>query len=118
MAKKLKLLLDENIGVMVAETLRREGYDPVSIVERCAGAPDQEVLGLARKERRILVTLDKDFGMLVYANSRKHRGVILLRLHDESPRRITETLLLVLNQFGNQLVGRFAVASERNIRIR
>lgn len=118
MARKPKLLLDENIGVIVAESLRREGYDSVSIIETHPGVPDQEVLGLARKERRILVTLDKDFGLLVYANPQKHAGVILLRLNDESPRRVTETLLLILDQFGNQLAGRFAVASEGSIRIR
>ncbi|MDE2060433.1 MAG: DUF5615 family PIN-like protein [candidate division NC10 bacterium] len=36
-------------------------------------------------EGRILVTNDKDFSDLVFRSGQAHQGVVLFRLHDESP---------------------------------
>ncbi|MDA1337398.1 MAG: DUF5615 family PIN-like protein [bacterium] len=64
--KRPKLLLDENISIRVAKALRQEGYNVFSIGEEAAGLNDSAVLAIARKEKRIVITLDKDFGALVY----------------------------------------------------
>lgn len=87
---KLKLLLDENIGKEVFIFLKRQGYDTVSILNVKPGMVDWEVLELAQKDKRIVITLDKDFGHLIYFRSQPHAGVILLRLTDESPKNISE----------------------------
>jgi len=39
-------------------------------------------LKLALSEGRIIVTMDKDFGELVYRKKQKHLGVLLLRMED------------------------------------
>jgi predicted nuclease of predicted toxin-antitoxin system len=39
---------------------------------------DDEVLARAYSERRVLVTLDKDFGELVVVQDRPHAGIIRL----------------------------------------
>ena len=39
-------------------------YDSVSFIECMKGAEDEEILKLAVKERRVIVTNDKDFGRL------------------------------------------------------
>ena len=44
--------------------LRADGHDVAAVRDRCAGARDADVLALARAERRILLTEDKDFGEL------------------------------------------------------
>jgi predicted nuclease of predicted toxin-antitoxin system len=115
---KPKLLLDENIGKLVTGFLREQGYDVLSILEEFPGIKDKEVLVKAVREDRILVTLDKDFGTLVYHYSRKHVGVILLRLKKESATHISTALLTVLTNYSEQLMGRFITASENQIRIR
>ena len=77
---KPKLLLDENIGSLVAGRLRAEGYDVSSVLEVFRGMRDRDILNLAIKEERILAALDKDFGNLIFHLSQKHVGVILIEL--------------------------------------
>ncbi len=116
--RKPKLLLDENIGFLVIRRLRREKYDVLSVLEEMPGAGDSVVLAKARREKRIVVTLDQDFGGLVFRDLKKHAGIILLRLEHESAENIAQILLSVLKQYGDQLSSKFVVASEDQVRIR
>ncbi len=115
---KPKLLLDENIGGAVFRGLRDYGYDVVSILETSPGKADGEVLAQAYREKRIVVTLDRDFGSLIFRDSKRHVGVLFLRLTRETPEAILKIILKVLDHYGGALIGRFAVASESNIRMR
>lgn len=49
------------------------------------GAKDDDVLGAAVGDARILITEDKDFGELVYRRRLHHRGVVLVRVDGISP---------------------------------
>lgn len=115
---KLKLLLDENIGTEVFIFLERQGYDVVSVLDKKPGIEDREVLEQAQKDRRIVITLDKDFGRLIYRNSQRHAGVILLRLDDESPRSISQTLARLLVNYNLELSEKFTVVTETKVRLR
>lgn len=116
--EKIKLLLDENIGLKVVEALEQDGYDVISIIKQSPGITDQEVLVQAVRENRIIATLDKDFGRLVYQYSQKHTGVILLRLNDESLRNIIRVLMRVLKQYASELHGKFTTVTETKIRLK
>lgn len=115
---KPKLLLDENIGSIVANTLRKEGYDTKTIFEKARGIKDRQVLARALREGRILITLDKDFGKLVFLSSEKHLGILFLRMRKESPDRIIFLLLAVLSRYGNHLQNKFTTVSEDKVRMR
>lgn len=115
---KPKLLLDENIGHFVAGSLRSEGFDVLSILESSPGAKDLEVLKKATQAGRILVTLDKDFGKLIFQSSLKHTGVIFLRLEKESSENIKNVLLKTLTAYASQLQGKFVIVTELTIRIK
>lgn len=65
----MKFLTDENIGFEVVVPLRKFGFDIESIIEIDRGADDAKVLAYANRYNRILVTTDKDFGELVYAQN-------------------------------------------------
>lgn len=58
---KPKLLLNENIGIKVANFLRSRNYDVKSAIEDFKGISDKELLEIAVKEDRVVVTLDTDF---------------------------------------------------------
>ena len=79
----MRFLVDECTGPAVARWLRSEGHDVFSVYEQARGLGDDVIITLAWKERRILVTNDKDFGEKIFRESHPHRGVILLRLEDE-----------------------------------
>ena len=82
--KKYRFLADENIPFEVVEKLYEKKIDIKSVSLLNPGADDIEVLGMARRQNRILLTFDKDFGELVFKLKIKSSGVILLRIHPYS----------------------------------
>lgn len=115
---KPRLLLDENIGITVARFLEAQDYNIFSVLREKPGASDGQILDRAVKEKRIIITLDKDFGKLVYQNNQKHSGIILLRLFDESPDNINKVLQRLLRNYGLQLLKKFTVVTETRVRVR
>ncbi len=80
----MKFIADENLGIKVPDYLKNLGFDIVAVTQIARGDPDKKVLEIANKQGRVLITLDKDFGELVFKEKLIHSGVILLRLKDES----------------------------------
>jgi predicted nuclease of predicted toxin-antitoxin system len=61
--------------------LASEGHDVVaSGVDYPHALTDRELLAIAHREQRIVLTNDKDFGDLVFRDRLPHAGVILFRL--------------------------------------
>lgn len=77
----MNFLADEGCAGPVIRALRKAGHDviAIAIAEVAAGATDQQVLDRALNENRVLITEDRDFGNLVYAQRRPSAGVVLLR---------------------------------------
>lgn len=87
-----KLLADENIPNKTVNTLKRKGIDIISVTEFSLGLTDREVLNLANRKERILITFDKDFGKLIFRDKLKAKGLILLRFTPTSPQHITKRI--------------------------
>lgn len=104
----MKFLTDENLGRRIPRYLREAGYD---VIPSHRGISDVEVLVLANKEERILITLDKDFGELVFKEKLIYSGVIFLRLKDESVENKKKVLLRVLSS-KRKFEGKFTVVRE------
>ena len=72
----------------------------------------------ANEENRILITLDKDFGELVYRLNLVYTDVIHCRVQSMPVREavllVTETIL----KYGTDLCGAFTVIQPKNIRTR
>lgn len=62
----MRLLADENIPGDAVDALRAAGHDVVWIHTDAPGSTDPDVLALAQREGRIVVTFDKDFGELAW----------------------------------------------------
>ena len=62
----------------VSEWLREQGHDVREARESSPDPGDAALLKLAAQEKRILVTIDKDFGALVYLAGAAHAGIIRL----------------------------------------
>ncbi len=114
----MDFVVDESTGTAVAAFLRGLGHDVLSIVESMSQADDPDILKLAAAEKRIVVTNDKDFGELVFRSRKPHRGVILLRLRDESAENRVRVLASVLERCAERLSDSFTVATEGKVRIR
>ena len=63
---QLKFLVDVGVGIKVESWLIEQGYDTKSIRNIDPRMPDQKILKIAVHENRMVLTMDKDFGELVY----------------------------------------------------
>ena len=114
----MNLLVDENIPFDAVTGLRNKGHDVVWIREVARGSTDKEVLHRAEKEKRILITFDKDFGELAYhSNLPLSCGIILFRIPMRSSSFISKSIVTVLESRADW-AGNFAVIEETRIRMR
>ena len=110
----MKFLADENVPLRAVRALRGQGLDVISVAEVRRGMSDEEVMALARREDRIIITFDKDFGELIFKRGEEAPGVVLLRIRPKSPNYIADVLryLLLISPVGRNLRGRFLVVRE------
>ena len=108
----MRFLVDECTGPAVARWLRCRSHDVFSVYGEARGMADEDVIDKAYSENRILITNDKDFGEKVYRERLPHRGVVLLRLHDErSPNKIA-AIRRLLAGYADELADRYAHSSD------
>lgn len=79
----MKFLVDESVEYPLVFHLRSLGFNVLSVAEEFPSLEDKKVLRMAEKEKRIIISNDKDFGELIFRQRRKHKGVILFRLKKE-----------------------------------
>ncbi|MGL9617507.1 DUF5615 family PIN-like protein [Bradyrhizobium sp. U531] len=77
-----------------------------------------EVISLALREGRLLLTADKDFGELVFRRGQTVPGLILLRIDPGRGVLMRTRLLEAVDQFGQGLFGRYVVIDEVRFRSR
>lgn len=114
--KKLKLLLDSCVAGAVARRLRADGHDVVTAAERGADPGDAGILKLAVAEGRIVVTIDADFGTLVFRDGAAHVGVV--RLRDGKPVVLAERASQLLHDYAAALAkGAFVTDDGDSVRV-
>ena len=114
----LRFVVDESAGRAVTDWLRAAGHDAIDVTATMPQADDADILSVAAREQRIVVTNDKDFGELVFHSGRTHAGILLFRLDDESAVNRVRMVRFAVERYGDQLAGCFTVVTEKTIRIR
>ena len=113
----MKFLVDENVHLAIYQFLKDQGYDTTSVAENYSSFEDLEILSIANKEKRVIITNDKDFGFLIYQQKLPHKGIILFRLKSElSELKIERLKVLFLKKL--EFSDSFIVITENRIRIK
>jgi predicted nuclease of predicted toxin-antitoxin system len=112
-----RFLADESCAIPVIRVLRDAGHDITAIAEDSPGITDENVIEIALRDHRILITEDTDFGELVYAHAYASAGVILVRFPVAARSRLAPELLHVIEVLGDRLVGAFVVLQPGRARI-
>jgi predicted nuclease of predicted toxin-antitoxin system len=71
-------LIDRCAGRRIADRLRALGHDVAEARHSATDPGDEALLTWAFDEDRVLVTMDKDFGALIYLGGASHAGLIRL----------------------------------------
>jgi len=111
----MRFLVDRCAGARLARWLREQGHDVVDSGQQPSDPGDAALLRRALDEDRILITIDHDFGQLVFATQQPHRG--LVRLPDCPAEQRIEIVADLLARHASDLEAR-AIVTVRDGRIR
>ncbi len=112
----MNFLVDRCVGHRLAEWLRTKGHDVVEVSGQGPDPGDRVILEQATAAQRILITIDTDFGLLVFAGGMAHAG--LVRLPDVPAQRRIEIFAQLLEHHEQDLaVGAVVTVSGGRIRI-
>jgi predicted nuclease of predicted toxin-antitoxin system len=117
-ATALRFLADESCDFAIVRALRAEGYDVLAVSEVMQRSDDRELIEQASRERRILLTEDKDFGWLVYVSYTDSAGVILIRFPGDARQTLVDVFMHLVHTQGQELSGAFVVVQPGHIRVR
>jgi predicted nuclease of predicted toxin-antitoxin system len=114
----MRFLANENVARAVVDALRARGYDTAWVREDDPASPDDErVIERARREQRLLLTFDKDFGELAFRRRlRADAGVVLFRLNASSPEQMADLVVRAIDS-RDDWTGHFSVVAEGRIRM-
>ena len=114
----MNILADESVDAQIVERLRQDGHNVLYVAEMEPGITDDQVLEKANEEQALLMTIDKDFGELIFRLGRLHNGVVLVRLGGLSAEMKAEIVGVAVSRYGASLDQSFSVISPGRIRIR
>lgn len=118
MSSPLKVLVDVGVGKAVEQWFAQEGHDVKAVRAKDAAMEDRAILAWALEEERLVVTMDKDFGELVYQSGEPHAGVLLLRLEAAKSAEKAKVVEQIVTKYGGRLKGAFAIYRDGRLRLR
>ena len=113
-------LLDQGLPRTAAVLLRERGFDAIHVGELgMASATDPEIIRLAVKEERVIVTLDADFHAILAYSGMQKPSVIRLREEGLKAEKVCDIVLLIHSRFADSLsAGCVVTAATTKARIR
>ena len=115
---ELKFLVDVGVGKSIEDFLSRSGYDTKAVRKIDPRLEDEKIIRIAASENRMVITMDKDFGELVYHSGMPHCGVLLLRLEDAVGTRKLQIVKHILETYSHQITNCFCVFQNDRFRIK
>ncbi len=98
--------------------LRSLGFDVKHVAEIKKSLKDEDILKLAFREARILLTKDKDFSLLVYFRKLNHKGVVLLKFNEQKTNVIINYFKIIIGKFNfADFKNKFVIISEKGVKI-
>lgn len=116
----IRLLLDQGLPRSAVAVLKKVGWDVVHTFEvGLSRAADVELLEVARRESRTVVTLDADFHALLAVANANSPSVIRIRLEGLRGENLAELLISIWPKISRQVEkGALVTVTESALRIR
>ena len=99
----MRFLADQDVWKVTVDLIRDLGHDVVTASEiGMARASDRELLNEAKRDKRLLITRDTDFGSLVFLAEVPSAGVIFLRILPETTEKVHSELAIVFEKYSEE----------------
>ncbi len=112
----MKFLADVNIEKPIVDELKRIGYNIIWVADVDKYLDDISIFKIARKENRILLTNDKDFGEIVFRQKLIPTGIVLFRIKGQDVREKVKLLRKLLAAHSDKIVKHFVVVAKDKFR--
>ena len=116
----MRLKLDENLPVEMAELLREAGHDAVTTLEQSMGGDDDpDIAPVCRGGSRALVTLDTDFADIRAYSPEEYAGLLVFRLRQQDKPHALAVLRRLLPLLDHkEIAGQLWIVEEDRVRVR
>ena len=114
----VEYLADECFSGPLVRALRGAGFDIIRSAETMPAARDEDVLGLAYRQNRILLTEDNDFGDLVVRLGLPTHGVVRVALKSLDKPERARRLVKALSVLGDKVRGSMVTIEAKRTRVR
>lgn len=115
----MDFLANENFPLSSIKLLRNAGHNVASVIEETPGAKDLDILKRARRENRIILTFDRDYGELIYRHgSFIPGGVVYFRFDPSTSEEAAKILSKTLKEGKVSILGKFTVIERDRMRQR
>lgn len=116
----MRFKTDENLPVEIAELLRRQGHDTLTVSEQgLGGVADPAVAAVCQVEKRAIVTLDLDFSDIRRYPPENYAGIIVFRPVVQMIPTLERLMARALALFGQEpLEGCLWIVDDHRVRIR
>ena len=115
---EIKFVIDVGVGKAVENYLKDSNYEIICIRDINPFMSDLGILEVAVENNAVIITMDKDFGELVFHSNKPHKGVLLLRLEDKNGKEKVLVVSKILTQYKNEITNNFCVYQNGRLRIR
>lgn len=116
--KNQTFIVDVGVGRVIEEWLKKELYEVIAIRDINPEMEDRHIIEIAIKEDAFIISMDKDFGELVFKNKLNHKGILLLRLEDAVAEEKLAAIQNIIPQYVDEIKDKFAVYQNGKLRIR
>ncbi len=114
----MSFLVDMPVSPDVARWLNEKGYDAVHASQiSLSKAKDKEIIEVAKKQNRIIITVDLDFPQILALSGARSPGIILFRGGNYSESEMLSLIARVVEKFSeSELADSISVVDKTKIR--
>jgi len=116
----MRFKTDENLHPELAEFLRENGHDAITVWDQgLRGRPDSDLAAACQSEHRALVTLDVGFADIRAYPPGQFAGLVILRVANQSRRSVLAVFPRVLRLLESEpLAGQLWIVDDHSVRVR
>jgi predicted nuclease of predicted toxin-antitoxin system len=116
----MKFLADMGVSMSTLSVLRQHGHEATHLREQgLMRMADPDIVAKARREERVILTFDLDFGEIMALSGDAIPSIILFRMRNQTPKVVTPRLLWVIQECEEPLLaGSFVTVEDYGYRLR